>query len=175
MTYWYVFTAITGRERSVANRVNQRFRNDEITAFTPERTVLFRRSGKVQKELQIMFPGYVFVESRLRDDEFLYQSSQIVRSSMHIRKLLKYSDSGEIAVREDERTSLMLLMNDKHHLEPSTCFIEGDRICITEGPLLGRECIIHKINSHKMEAIIVLEILGDKRLVTIGLEVIQRV
>jgi len=60
-------------------------------------------------------------------------------------------------------------------IESSIGFIEGDRIYIEKGPLEGRESMIHKINRHKMEALIDLEIMGGLRQVAIGLEVLRKI
>lgn len=64
--------------------------------------------------MKIMFPSYVFIESGLCGNEFLQHTSHLIRTSKDIIKILKYGDSDEIAVREDERTSLMSLCNDNH-------------------------------------------------------------
>jgi len=178
MSYWYIFFALTGREQHITNRLNQHFHNEAFTtftAFTPMLEVLFRNSGKVHKEMKIMFPGYVFIESELCSVEFLQYASHLIRTSKDIIKILKYGDSDEIAIREDERTLLMLLCNDNHCIETSVGFAEGDRIYIEKGPLEGRESMIRKINRHKMEALIDLEIMGGLRRVAIGLEVLRKI
>ncbi|MDD2260706.1 MAG: antiterminator LoaP [Clostridia bacterium] len=175
MLYWYIFFALTGREQQIANKINQHFDNEAFTAFIPMLEVLFRNSGKVHKEMKIMFPGYVFIESGLCSAEFLQHTSYIVRTSKDVIKILRYGDSDEIAVREVERTSLMCLCNDNHCIETSVGFAEGDRIYIEKGPLEGRESMIRKINRHKMKALIDLEIMGGLRQVAIGLEVLKKI
>jgi len=100
MSYWYIFFALTDREKYIANKINQSFDNEALTAFIPMQEVLFRSSGKVYKEMKIMFPSYVFIESELCGAEFLQYTSNLIRTSKDIIKILKYGDSDEIAVRE---------------------------------------------------------------------------
>lgn len=175
MSYWYIFFTLSGREQYIANKINQFFDNEAFIAFTPMQEVLFRSSGKVHKEIKIMFPSYVFIESELCGTEFLQYTSHLIRTSKDIIKIMRYGDSDEIAVREVERTSLMCLCNDNHCIETSVGFAEGDRIYIEKGPLEGRESMIRKINRHKMKALIDLEIMGGLRQVAIGLEVLKKI
>lgn len=51
---------------------------------------LFIRAGRVKKELSIMFPGYVFVETDLESKEFRQRTLQITRTSKDIIEILSY-------------------------------------------------------------------------------------
>ena len=52
--------------------------------------------------------------------------------------------------------------------------IVGDRVTITEGPLAGYESYIKKINRHKMEAVVQIEMMNAPRDVTVGLEIVKK-
>ena len=71
--------------------------------FIPMLETLFKRAGKVKKELNIMFLEYVFAESDLESVEFLQHTHYFDRASKENIRILRYGNSDEITVREEER------------------------------------------------------------------------
>ncbi len=175
MSFWYIFWVLTGHERKIENRIQSQLCNEDIVPFIPMREVLFKRAGKVKKELNIAFPGYLFIESDLESVEFLQRTHHFVRISKDIIGILKYSNSNEIAVREEERAAFLSLCNVNHCVESSMGFIEGDKFYIESGPLVGMENIIKEINRKKMEASFDMEFLGGTRRFTVGLELLRKI
>lgn len=172
--YWYVLFVKSGRERNVERYLKKELKADISTPFIPLQEVLFKRSGSVKKEIRLLFPGYVFIESILSGNEFLEEINYLIDRSSDIISLLKYSDT-EIAMRESERQRLLSLCNNNYCIEASYGIIEGDKILIFDGPLKGMESLVKKINRHRREALIEIEIMGDVRLVTVALEVVGKV
>jgi transcription termination/antitermination protein NusG len=66
--------------------------NEDILPFIPLWKSLFRRVGKVKRELNIMFPGYVFIESDLESEEFRERTRFIIRTSKDIIRILSYGN-----------------------------------------------------------------------------------
>lgn len=89
-----------------------------------------------------------------------------------ILKLLQYGDSNEIATRERESSFLKTLLNDNKCIEFLESIIERDKMIITSGALQGLESVIKRINRHKMQATIEIELFGTIRTMTIELEVV---
>ena len=56
----------------------------------------------------------------------------------------------------------------------SVGFIEGDTIKVTEGPLLGLEGKIRKIDRHKRQCVVETEMFGQKTKMTVGLEIVYK-
>ena len=175
MSNWYVFWVLTGREKQVVNRIENQLYNEDIVPFIPMLETLFKRAGKLKKELNIMFPGYVFVESELESIDFLQRTHRLVRASKDIIGILRYGNSHEIAVREDERATLLRFCNDDHCIESSIGFIEGDKFYIESGPMVGMESVIKEINRKKMEASFELEFMGNITRFTVGLELLRKI
>lgn len=46
---------------------------------------------------------------------------------------------------------------------------------ITDGPMIGRESQIKRIDRHKMIAIVEIELMGAKREMKLGLEIIKKI
>lgn len=175
MSYWYIFWVLTGHERQVEKRIMDQLYDEDIEPFIPMLETLFKRAGKVKKELNIMFPGYVFAESDLESVEFLQRTHRFVRSSKDIIGILRYGNSDEIAVREDERAALLHFCNDDHCIESSIGFIEGDKFYIESGPMVGMESVIKEINRKKMEVSFELEFMGGITRFTVGLELLRKI
>lgn len=70
---------------------------------------------------------------------------------------------------------LLGLCNDDHCIESSSGIKEGSKIIITDGPLKGFESAIKKVNRHKRQALIELEFMGSMRMVSVALEVLEKV
>ena len=172
--FWYVLFVKAGKERKVEEYLNKQLNVEAGVPFIPLQEILFRRSGEVKKELRYLFPGYVFIESALAGEEFVKIINPLIYKLSDIISLLKYSDS-EIAMKDDERQMLLNLCNNDHCIETSYGIIEGDKIQITSGPLIGMESVVKKINRHKREALIEIEIMGDVRTVSVALEVVDKV
>ena len=172
--YWYVFFVKAGKEKKIEQYLNKRLSQDVGTPFIPLQEILFRKSGNIKKEIRYLFPGYLFVESRLSDQAFVESTNPVIARCSDIIGLLKYSET-EISMKETEKSTLISLSDNEHCIGASYGFIEGEKIHITEGPLKGLESVVRKVNRHKREAIIEIEIMGDVRLVTVALEVVEKV
>lgn len=172
--YWYVLFVQTGKEKKIEEILKKHLSTKECIPFIPMEELLFKKSGITKKEMRILFPGYVFVESDLQEQQFLRVINFFVNTISELVCVLKYSDK-EIAMKESERHTLINLYNNNHCIELSYGVFEGDRVHIFEGPLKGQESIIKKINRHKRQAWIEIEIMGEVRLVNVALEVVNKV
>jgi len=175
MPYWYIFFVKSGRELKVERQFRNTLNSDLYLPFIPMKETLSKNYGFVKKETVIMFPSYVFVESQLSSSEFIQQSRKIILSSKDAIRLLSYGDDDEIAIREEERVSLLKLCNINICVESSLGIIKGDMVIIKEGPLMGRESSIIKIDRHKLQAIICLDFMGVIRQISVALQIVEKI
>lgn len=175
MVYWYILFTKTGSELKVDKLLKKGLDSNNFYPFIPTLETLFKSSGLIKKEIKVMFPGYVFIESELSSLEFIQETRKIINFSNDIIRILKYGDTGDINVRDHERSTLLNLCNDDFCIETSKGIIIGDKIYIKEGPLVGNECIIKKINRHKKTATIELVFMGDIRQFNISLEIVEKI
>ena len=181
--WWYVLFVRANSERRVMRDVMDFAKANrlgcEIEAFIPESEYFYRNKklremGK-QYHKRPLFPGYVFVETNMQSQDFLEKYSQFVYDSEDIIKLLRYGDSGEIAIPLDERRRFEYLFKGKRCLEHSQGFIEGDNIVIESGPLMGHECNIKFINRHNRIAKVEFEMFGKAIFADVALEIVRKV
>lgn len=179
MQNWVILYTPTGAEEKVVKRLKQKLSPDVYLPFIPYRETPFRRQGITHKDKTILFPGYVFVQTEIGAEmlaEQLYLDIQMSGAKADIYRILHYGDNKkDVALREYERQEWSRFFGDAFVVEGSVGFIAGDQIRITSGSLMGMESCIRKINRHKREAIVEIDIMGAKREVRLMLEIVEKI
>lgn len=178
---WYILFVRAGSENRVIvdlkNAFERKSSEFSFDVFYPEAEQYYR-----SKKYQILgrrylkrplFPGYVFIETNMPADAFLSEYITFFYQSIDIIRILKDS-AGGIALPSSERDRLNYILRGKRCLEHSVGYIEGDQIIVTAGPLVGREAIIKKINRHNRDALIAVDLFGEKLSLKIALEIISK-
>ena len=169
----YVFWIKTGLEEKAAEEIKATF-NDEVTLLQLLVETFFRKQGKVKKLIHNAFPGYVFIVTKISNEQFIIRAKECVRKSNTILRLLCYGDTNEASMHEGERAAINRLWQDKNCIEVSIGFIEGDHIVITEGHFKGRESVIKELRPRRRQAVVEIEFMGGIRQMTVGMEIIKR-
>ena len=90
-------------------------------------------------------------------------------------RLLRYENLEVDTVLPHERAWIESYCDSKFVIEPSTAYIEGDKIIITEGPLMGHESEIKKVNRHKRTVEVELLMFDQIQRITLDCEVISKI
>ncbi|MDP3306603.1 MAG: antiterminator LoaP [Erysipelotrichaceae bacterium] len=167
---WHILFVRGGQEEKILTKVNDA--NHE--AFIPKVTKVFKRKNELRKEDVPLFKNYVFVKSQSNTREFQEYIQHEIQHMTGFIRLLKHDNEGTESLYPHEKEFLMKFANKDHVINQSQGFIEGDKIVITEGPLIGHESLIKKIDRHKRIAQLDIEMFGDKRTITVGLEIISK-
>ena len=174
---WYVLFVKTGCEHRAETEISKTWKIEDIHPFVPMYDAYFKRSGKRILEKRRLFPGYIFIESKIKGTEFYTAIKPFIAQSENTLKLLRYGedyDDHSFEMHKEEQQSLMNIYNDEYCIEISQGFIEGNAVTITNGSLLGLENRIKKINRHKMEAVVEIQMMGTIREMTVGLEIVGK-
>ena len=176
--YSYVLFVMTGHEHKMVAEISHIWKIDGLNPFVPMYDAHFRKAGKVFKEKRRSIPGYIFMESPMRGQEFYLSIRPFITRSQYSLKLLRngtgYLDQNfEMDVNDYE--FLRNLLNKDRCIGMSQGFIEGTNVIIIDGPLVGLEGMIKRINRHKMEATIETSFMGSVRELTVGLEVVNKI
>lgn len=174
MWNWYIFFVRSGKENIVCKHLNTEFGSEESVSFFPKIELVYKNSKQVRKELKPMFPGYVFVETKRDGRSFITFVERITKKSKYIIKLLGKGNPDYMAVNEKEKAFLLGFLDGRYIVGESIGFIEGDRVFMTSGPLLGKESTIKRIDRHKRCAEIELEFMGDVRRVSVSVEIVEK-
>jgi len=68
----------------------------------------------------------------------------------------------------------MKLIGNDGIIDYSKVYIENSRVSVKFGPLLGMEGAIKRIDKRKGRATIILNFLGEPRLVDVGIEILEK-
>ena len=164
---WYVIQTMAGSEEEVRRQAQLLIPEVEFRILY--RIGSFKFRGEWTTKSLIMFPGYIFV---ITDDP-----SSIM---MKLRKIEKFArmvkfDDMFIPVSAEEQRILSRMSGDDDTIDTSTGIIEGDRIVVKEGPLIGLESRIKRIDRHKRLAYVEFSMGSRDVEVELGLSIIEKI
>ena len=133
-------------------------RRKQVHAYIPQMEKYI--ASKETMILQVMFPGYVFVETTLDQLEFdAFLSSMDEEKDGIIRELRKEDVS---ALTDDEKDLLHKLLNENGILVMSEGYKENGVTVVTDGPLKEFQQDIVAVNKKDMLAILRIQFLNRK-------------
>lgn len=178
---WYVLYVRSNTERKTAEYFNLAYKNKhlpyKLNAFSLESEQYYRdKKMKPDKPYtkRPLFANYIFVETDMPEGEFKCLFYDLSSNSFDILRLLTYGDSEKIALKNEEKTRLEYLFRGKRCIEHSVGYIEGDRVTITAGALVGMEGSIKKINRHHRSAQIEVTLFNRTQVVDVALEIVSK-
>lgn len=166
----YVLQVPGGQERRAEELVQRLPKGVISSCFIPVREVKKRRGGEWKTERELLFPGYLFVET----SEPELASERLRELPLFMRVLADVG--GEFLPLGDDETSWIrsLTTERSHVVEMSEGVIEGDRVIVTQGPLKGREAQITKVDRHKRLAWLDMRMFGRTKSIKVGLEIVSK-
>ena len=141
-----------------------------IVPRIPTKETFFKRRAEIKLEQSLIFPGYIFVETPLNSDDFIYYTKGLNRMSRNFIKILRYDSTGEMALSYEEKFPLIQTLDHGWCIKASRGFKKNGTAKIIDGGLAGNEVLIKEIDWHRMAAWIEVEILGKKKIHKIGLQ-----
>lgn len=180
--WWYVLHVRSNKEHRVVENFQQAYEQTglsyELRAFCPESERFYKtKQSQISQRKYIkrpLFSGYVFVETNMPSKEFRTVFNDLLYNSNDIIRLLRYGNSDEIALKKEERQRFEFLLKGKRAIEHSVGYIEGDKIIITGGGLMGMEGCIRKINRHNRTADIEIDMFNKKQTIKVALEIVSK-
>ncbi len=167
---WYVIQVPTGKEELTKDLCIDRIDSvhyNEI--FILKYAKKIKRNGRWKEVMKTLFPGYIFVDT---DDILSVKQNLIGVKAMTI---VLGSDGEPVPVSGEERSFLQSLIDGDYVVRMSTGFIIGDEIALISGPLRNTKGVIKRVDRHKRQAVIDVELFGGATRATVGLEVIKKI
>ena len=188
---WYVIQTVTGKEEELLTFIRTMVQKSLYeTCFLFRAEWMKRLGGQWQLQVQSLFPGYVFIETKNPEQVFL-ELRQIPKFS----RLLGSDKSEFIPVREQEERFLRILAGAEQtgtgksgtersgavslDREPWEAIVrltlvqtteEGD-IAAMRGALSYFKKEIVRVNLHKRYAVVRTRILGEERTLKFGIRI----
>jgi transcriptional antiterminator NusG len=164
---WYALFVMTGEEDRVKERLLFRLKDKGIRVVVPKRRMRERKNGIWETKIRTLLPGYVLVNGHIGIEE--YYSFKGVPGLIRVLK----DRSGLLRIEKEEISVISRLICDREVIEPSSVFIEGGRVIVTDGPLLGLDGLIESIDKRKGRVKVRLNLLGEARLVELSVCLVQ--
>jgi len=178
MKNWIILFVRTGSEKKLLQMLNECLNSGEYLPFLPVKESSRRSKGVIYKEFKLLFPGYVFIQTEIEAlliAENLKSALTNIAERKDIFSILYYGNNKkDVVMREKERLHWERLLDSNFCVKGSAGIIEGDMIRIISGALVGMESRIKRINRHKREAVVEMEIMGAVREVRLMLEIIEK-
>ena len=177
MALWYAVQTISGLEEKTRKKLDEA--GFELESFLPQRELFIRRKGKTKLVKEPLFPGYFFIKSPhplQKDDlkKLMQQAGHVGLQKGIIKILGSENETVEFSpVSEDEIAPILELTGQKQTITFSKFLKEGATVTIIEGPLVGKEFIIRKVNPRKKRITIELLFMGERKQLDVGGEMVK--
>ncbi|MDR0315712.1 MAG: antiterminator LoaP [Treponema sp.] len=136
----------------------------------PQRHIDIRRKGVIRSSTAAVFPGYVFIET-VEEDTLLAHQWAFRRTDGFYRFLKSNQNICPLAGRDLELVLHFIRRGPVAGIS-RVYFNENARIVVTEGPLMGLEGNIIKVDKRKGRAKIKLDLYEDTFTIDLAFEVI---
>lgn len=165
--YWYVVHVRTNYTNQVIEFFN---RFDDISAFVPKMERWYNIKGKKDYLIKDLYPDYVFIKTSLNLDEFKKQFHHFFNSVDNLASLLEHDDI--YALDDQEVVLLEKMLNNEKIVRHSVGNIVNSVLIVDQGPLIGLEDKVIKIDRHKRLA--TLELSLSNKQMKVPLEVVSK-
>jgi len=166
---WYAAQVGTGRENSVMTHCKKLLKEEiYLDCFVPRCEVQKKYQGDWHMEKKMLFPGYVFFESEQIEE--LYLGLKVVPE---LTKMLAMGHE-LVSLYPHEVAFFEKFCGKNRVVEVSEGYLSGDKVIVTDGPMVGFEGYIKRIDRHKRIAYLEVEFFGRKTETRVGLEVVRK-
>lgn len=165
---WYVIFVETGKEELVQKWLDFYFDKEKLSYLVPKRRLIEKKGGKSYQVIKKLFPGYVFICVDMDLEKY-----KIIKS---IPSLIRILNTGTYysQINNSEMSVILRLVGDDEIIDYSRVFIKNSKILVKEGCLYGMEGIIQKVDKHTNRAKVLLNLMGEPRMVHVGIEILYK-
>ncbi|OKP79488.1 hypothetical protein A3844_28590 [Paenibacillus helianthi] len=173
---WYALFVKNGEEEYVRYQIQIELGNVDCKCFIPKRKVPEKKSGVIVHVIKMMFPGYVFLQTKMDFSKY-----NKIKKIHYIISFLNYRNKKDIQfqnedvffkwIPDEEMEVLFELIDPKTDtIEYSKFWLCNNKLTILSGPLVGMEDRIKKIDKRQQRAKLAIYIMGQEKLIDIGFE-----
>ena len=163
---WFVLHTLSGQEQKVKESIEKRIKAEEMGEFTnevlvPMEKVAEVRSGKKTVSTRKLYPGYVFIDMVLLDENnrIIEKPWYFIRDTQGIIGFVGGDRPTPTSAEEIE--SIKSQISDSEDTErPKVQFDIGETIKINDGPFLNFSGVIEEIDPEKGKLKVTVNIFG---------------
>lgn len=163
---WFVIHTLSGQEQKVKESIEKRLKTEEMGEFikevlVPMEKVAEVRSGKKTVSTRKLYPGYVFVNLILLDDNkrVIEKPWYFIRDTPGIIGFV--GGDRPTPTSEDEIASIKSQISEgEDHERPKVHFEVGETVKINDGPFLNFSGVIEEIEPERGKLKVTVNIFG---------------
>ncbi len=163
---WYALFVTTGEEDNVRARINFKLKG-EFRAVVPKRRMRERKEGKWEEKVRTLFPGYILLNGQIGSRRY-----EMIKDIPGVIRILRDSD-GPQEISENEIGVISRLTADNEIIDLSRVYVEGEKVVVVEGPLLGLDGSIRSIDKRKGRVKVIFNLMGEPREVELSVTLVQ--
>ena len=167
---WYVIQVVTGKEEAMCRLIERLAPEGSLDeCFSPRYATEMKVRGEWVPAKKPLFPGYIIAVSRS-----VGQLAETLRRTPEFMRLLTVGEAFVPLHEEDQAWIGAFTKRGDRTVPMSTGVMEGDRVVVLDGPLVGCEAMIKSVNRHKSLAILEFEICGRRVTTKVGLGIVKK-
>ena len=163
---WFVIHTLSGQEQKVKDSIEKRIKSEEMGEYikevlVPMEKVAEVRSGKKTVTARKLYPGYVFIDMVLLDENkrVVEKPWYFIRDTQGIIGFV--GGDRPTSTPSDEIESIKAQMSDSEdHEKPKVNFELGETIKINDGPFLNFSGVIEEIEPERGKLKVTVNIFG---------------
>ena len=163
---WFVLHTLSGQEQKVKESIEKRLKAEEMAEYinevlVPMEKVAEVRSGKKTVSTRKLYPGYVFIDMILLDENnrIIEKPWYFIRDTPGIIGFV--GGDRPTPTSQDEIASIKSQISDSEDTErPKVQFDIGETIKINDGPFLNFSGVIEEIDPEKGKLKVTVNIFG---------------
>lgn len=173
---YFVIHTTSGKEDELIENIKKNYDPSIFKdVFCVKRELKKKFNGKWNDITERLFPGYIFVETDSpKDMHILLNSIEGYSKVVGFKdnEIIHYIPLSEI---EEDFIKGLAGKDVDHTISVSEIeVLEGKKIRVISGPLLGQEGIVKKVNLHKRVAEVETIFLNQPVMIEFGIEIIKR-
>lgn len=168
MFRWYVIQVATGKEEAMCRLVERVAEEGTLEeCFCPRYETQRKVRGEWETVRPVLFPGYLIAVTN--DVDAL---SARLREVPEFTRLLSVGETFAPLSDEDRAWIGAFTQRGSRAVGMSMGVMEGDRVIVTSGPLVGQEALIKSVNRRKSTAYLELHMFGRTLTTKVGLGIV---
>lgn len=163
---WFVLHTLSGQEQKVKESIEKRLKSEEMAEYinevlVPMEKVAEVRSGKKTVTTRKLYPGYVFIDMVLLDENnrIIEKPWYFIRDTQGIIGFV--GGDRPTPTSQEEIASIKAQISDSEDTErPKVQFDVGETIKINDGPFLNFSGVIEEVDPEKGKLKVTVNIFG---------------
>jgi transcriptional antiterminator NusG len=163
---WYTVKVQNKREKSVSERLKldmKRDFNEDINILIPTQNLLVIKNGKKVEDVNLLYPGYVFIETQAVD-----KLNHLIKSTVGATNVLKDTKGKAVVLRQSE-VERMIGIKEAPATTAPDLFTIGEKVMILEGPFQNFKGEIESIDKEKERIKVEVLLFGRKNMVDLAI------